>query len=111
MHRHCHNQPVRRLSLRLNFPADRSLAAEFGRPQCNPPGAANRRIMTIPIVNCGSSPVPVLNNAERVPAAAFGRFFLTLPGETGTRGNPYAEFLGLVNRTDPLSADMVQLNR
>ena len=95
----------------LNFPADRSLAAEFGRPQCNPPGAANRRIMTIPIVNCGSSPVPVLNNAERVPAAAFGRFFLTLPGETGTRGNPYAEFLGLVNRTDPLSADMVQLNR
>jgi Flp pilus assembly protein TadG len=95
----------------LNFPADHSLAAEFGRPQCNPPGAASRRIMTIPIVNCGSSPVPVLNNAERVPVAAFGRFFLTLPGETGTRGNPYAEFLGLVKRTDPLSTDMVQLNR
>ena len=59
----------------LNFPADHSLAAEFGRPQCNPPGAANRRIMTIPIVNCSSSPVPVLNNAERVPVAAVGRFF------------------------------------
>ena len=70
----------------------------------------------------------MLNNSERVPVAAFGRFFLTLPADTGTRGNPgrflvalptdtgtsgrlYAEFLGLVKRTDPLSTDMVQLNR
>jgi hypothetical protein len=95
----------------LNFLADHSLAAEFGGPQCSRPGTANRRIITIPIVNCGSSPVPVLNNTERVPVAAFGRFFLTLPGMTGTNGNPYAVFLGLVKRTDPLSADMVQLNR
>jgi Flp pilus assembly protein TadG len=95
----------------LNFPNDRSTGAEFARPQCNPPGAANRRVLTVPIVNCGSSPVPVLNNAERVPVAAFGRFFLTLPAETGTRGNPYAEFLGLVKRTEPVSTDMVQLNR
>jgi Flp pilus assembly protein TadG len=95
----------------LNFPSDRSTGAEFGRPQCNPPGAANRRVLTVPIVNCGSSPVPVLNNAQRVPVAAFGRFFLALPAETGTSGNPYAEFLGLVKRTDPLSTDMVQLNR
>jgi Flp pilus assembly protein TadG len=95
----------------LNFPSDRSTGAEFGRPQCNPAGAANRRVLTVPIVNCGSSPVPVLNNSERVPVAAFGRFFLTLPAETGTRGNPYAEFLGLVKRTEPVSTDMVQLNR
>jgi hypothetical protein len=112
----------------LNFPADRSPASETGAPQCNPSGAANRRVLTLPIVNCGGSPVPVLNNAERVPVAAFGRFFLTLPadtgtngnpgrffvtlpGDTGTSGNPYAEFLGLVKRTDPLSTDMVQLNR
>jgi Flp pilus assembly protein TadG len=95
----------------LNFPGDRSPATETGAPQCNPPGAANRRILTVPIVNCGSSPVPVLNNAERVPVAAFGRFFLTLPGDTGTDGNPYAEFVGLVKRTDPSSTDMVQLNR
>ena len=95
----------------LNFPNDRSTGAEFARPQCNSPGVANRRVLTVPIVNCGSSPVPVLNNAERVPVAAFGRFFLTLPAETGTRGNPYAECLGLVKRTDPVSTDMVQLNR
>jgi Flp pilus assembly protein TadG len=95
----------------LNFLADRSPASETGAPQCNPPGAANRRVLTVPIVNCGSSPVPVLNNAERVPVAAFGRFFLTLPADTGTNGNPYAEFVGLVKRTDPSSTDMVQLNR
>lgn len=95
----------------LNFPGDHSPAVETGAPQCNPPGAANRRILTVPIVNCGSSPVPVLNNGERVPVAAFGRFFLTLPGDTGTDGNPYAEFVGLVKRTDPSSTDMVQLNR
>ena len=112
----------------LNFLSDRSPASELGGPQCNPPGAANRRVVVFPIVNCGSSPVPVFNNAKRVPVAAFGRFFLTLPadtgtngnpgrflldlpGDTGTSGNPYAEFLGLVKRSDPLSADMVQLNR
>lgn len=112
----------------LNFLSDRSPASEIGGPQCNPPGAANRRVLTLPIVNCGSSPVPVFNNAKRVPVAAFGKFFLTLPadtgtngnpgkflvvlpGDTGTSGNPYAEFLGLVERTDPLSTDMVQLNR
>lgn len=112
----------------LNFPSDRSPASELGGPQCNPPGAANRRVVIFPIVNCGSSPVPVFSDAKRVPVAAFGRFFLTLPadtgtngnpgrflfnlpGDTGTSGNPYAEFLGLVKRTDPLSADMVQLNR
>jgi Flp pilus assembly protein TadG len=95
----------------LNFLSDRSVGAEFGGPRCNPAGAANRRIITTPIVNCGSSPVPVLNNAESVPVAGFGRFFLTLPAETGTNGNPYAEFVGLVKRSDPLSTDMVQLNR
>lgn len=112
----------------LNFLGDHSPASETGAPQCNKSGAANRRVLTLPIVNCSSSPVPVLDNAEGVPVAAFGRFFLTLPADTGTRGNPgrfvvslpmdigtsgnpYAEFLGLVKRTDPLSTDMIQLNR
>jgi hypothetical protein len=55
--------------------------------------------------------VPVLGDARRVPAAAFGRFFLVLPAQLGTNGNPYAEFMGLVKRSDPLSADTVQLHR
>ena len=53
----------------------------------------------------------MLNDAQSVPVAAFGRFFLTLPAQTGTNGNPYAEFVELVKRSDPISTDMVQLNR
>jgi hypothetical protein len=95
----------------LNLPSDRSRGAEIGPPMCAPPGASDRRVITAAIVNCGSSPVPVLNDARNVPVAAFGKFFLVLPSERGTKENPYAEFLGLVKRADPLSTDMVQLNR
>jgi Flp pilus assembly protein TadG len=95
----------------LNFLNDRSIGAEYGAPQCVRRGVPDRRIITAAIVNCGSSPVPVLSDAPNIPVAAFGRFFLVLPAENGTNGNPYAEFLGLVKRSDPLSTDMVQLNR
>jgi hypothetical protein len=95
----------------LNFLNDRSRGVEYGVPRCAPPGAANRRVITVPIVNCGSSPVPVLNDARGIPVAGFGKFFLVLPAEPGTNGDPYAEFIGLVQRSDPLSTDMVQLNR
>jgi len=94
-----------------NFLNDRSRGVEYGAPRCAPPGVANRRIITVPIVNCGSSPVPAMNYAQGVPVAGFGRFFLVLPAQPGTNGNPYAEFIGLVQRSDPLSSDMVQLNR
>jgi hypothetical protein len=95
----------------INFLNDRSRGVEYGVPQCAAPGAANRRVVTAPIVNCGSSPVPVLTDAQNVPVAGFGRFFLVLPAQPGTNGNPYAEFMGLVKRSDPLSTDVVQLNR
>jgi hypothetical protein len=65
----------------------------------------------MPIVNCGSSPVPVSNDAQGVPVAGFGRFFLVLPAEPATNGNFYAEFVGLVKRSDPRSTDQVQLYR
>jgi Putative Flp pilus-assembly TadE/G-like len=95
----------------INFLNDRSRGVEYGAPQCAPPGVANRRIITVPIINCGSSPVPVLSDAQNVPVAGFGKFFLVLPAQPGTNGNPYAEFVGLVKRSDPLSTDVVQLNR
>jgi hypothetical protein len=95
----------------LNFLTDRSLGAEFGFPQCVPAGVANRRIITAAIINCGSTPVPMQAQAQGVPVAAFGRFFLVLPALQGTNGNPYGEFLGLVKRSDPSSSDMVQLYR
>jgi Flp pilus assembly protein TadG len=98
-------------SYEMNFLTDRSLSAETGAPQCAPPGEDNRRIVVAAIVNCGSSPVPMHADAQAVPAAAFGRFFLVLPAEPGTNGSPYAEFLGLVKRSDPLSKDLVQLYR
>lgn len=98
-------------SYEMNFLTDRSLSAETGGPQCAPPGEANRRIVVAAIINCGSNPVPMHADAQGVPAAAFGRFFLVLPAEPGTNGNPYAEFLGLVKRSDPLSKDLVQLYR
>jgi Flp pilus assembly protein TadG len=95
----------------MNFLNDRSLGGEMGTPQCAPPGENNRRIVAAAIINCGSSPVPVRNEAQGVPIAAFGRFFLVLPTNPGGATNPYAEFLGLIKRTDPLSHDQVQLNR
>lgn len=96
----------------LNLLNDRSLAAEYGGPRCVPVGVPNRRILTAPIVNCGSSPIPVLNDTRGIPVAGFGRFFLAWPAVNGTtNGNPYVEFLGLVRRSDPSSTDMVQLYR
>ena len=55
--------------------------------------------------------MPVLSDAQNVPVAGFGKFFLVLPAQLGSNGNPYAEFVGLVKRSDPLSTDVVQLNR
>lgn len=95
----------------MNFLSDRSLSAETGAPQCAPPGENNRRVVVAAIVNCGSSPVPMHADAQAAPVAAFGRFFLVLPAESGTNGSPYAEFLGLVPRSDPLSSDLVELYR
>lgn len=95
----------------LDFLSDRSPGVEYGGPRCVPLGAPNRRIVTAAIVNCGSSPVPVLTGAQNIPVAGFGRFFLALPAANGTDGNPYGEFRGLVKRSDPNSHDMVQLYR
>jgi hypothetical protein len=95
----------------MNFLNDRSLAAETGAPQCAPPGATLRRVISAAIVNCGSSPVPMHEAAQDVPAAAFGRFFLVLPASPNSAVSPYAEFLGLVKRSDPESKDIVILKR
>ena len=95
----------------LNYLNDRSLGVEYGGPRCVTPGTANRRVITAAIVNCGSSPVPVLSDTQHIPVAAFGRFFLAWPAVSGDNGNPYVEFLGLVRRSDPNSTDMVQLYR
>jgi hypothetical protein len=95
----------------MNFLTDRSLGGETGAPQCAPPGEINRRVISAAIINCGSTPVPMRAEVQGVPVAAFGRFFLVLPANSHSGANPYAEFLGLVKRSDPSSSDMVQLYR
>jgi hypothetical protein len=86
---------------------------ETGAPQCSAATAqADRRILSVAIINCGSSPVPIQSNASNVPVAAFGKFFLTVPVPTAGANKPYAEFLGLVGRGPGTgSFDQVQLYR
>ena len=94
-----------------HFLYDRSLGAETGAPQCNPRSSANRRILYGAIINCLSSPVTVKGNARNVPVAAFGKFFLVLPATKKTNDNIYAELNGLIQPSDHLTYDSVQLYR
>jgi Flp pilus assembly protein TadG len=83
---------------------------ETGTPQCTgTTPTADRRIMNVAIVNCMSSPVTIQSNAQNVPVAAFGRFFLTHAVTNQTR--PYAEFRGLIDRGSGTVKDQVQLYR
>ena len=93
----------------MNYITDRSPGVEYGYPKCNPLGIKYRRVLNAAIINCGSNPVEVTNDARNVPIAAFGQFFLTLPAAAGIL--PYAEFLGLIKPTDTVNHDMVQLYR
>ena len=95
----------------MSYLGDRSRGNEIGAPRCSPPGVSGRRIVYLPIINCSSSPAAVQSNAQNIPVAAFGRFFLALPANKNTNGSLYAEFLGLVRPTDKLSRDIVQLYR
>jgi hypothetical protein len=102
---------VYQYEIKSNYLGDRSLGAEIGAPQCNLHGTANRRVLYGAIVNCLSSPVPVRGDARKVPVAAFGKFFLVLPANEDTNRDLYAEFIGLIQHSDNLTYDSVQLNR
>jgi hypothetical protein len=93
----------------MNYITDRSPGAENGDPQCNPLGIKYRRVLNAAIINCGSNPEVISNNARDVPVAGFGKFFLTVPAASGA--SLYAEFLGLIKPTDNLNHDKVQLYR
>ena len=89
------------------------VTGETGAPQCSAATAqTDRRIMNVAIVNCMSSPVPIQSNAQDVPVAAFGRFFLTVPVPVAAQNKPYAEFRGLLKRGESGGVfDQVQLYR
>ena len=85
---------------------------ETGAPQCTgAPATNNRRLMNIAIVNCMSSPVPIQSNAQNVPVAAFGKFFLTHAAPTAGTNKPFAEFRGIIGRGEGVLYDQVQLYR
>jgi Flp pilus assembly protein TadG len=93
-----------------NFNGDLGPNGETGTPQCVPANKKpNRRLMNVAIVNCRSSPVPIQSNAQNVPVAAFGQFFLTHAVTNQTK--PYAEFVKIINRGDGGLYDQVQLYR
>jgi Flp pilus assembly protein TadG len=93
----------------MNYISDRSPGAEFGYPQCNPSGIKYRRVLNAAIINCGSTPEIMSNEARNVPVAGFGKFFLTTPAASGSI--LFAEFLGLIKPTDDINHDKVQLYR
>ena len=86
---------------------------EIGAPQCTGATAATteRRLMNVAIVNCQSSPVPIQSNAQNVPVAAFGSFFLTHAAPVSGTNKPFAEFRGLIGRGNGAIYDQVQLYR
>ena len=93
----------------MQYITDRSLGGEDGDPKCNPLGIKYRRVVQAAIINCGSGPQLMNDDSRNVPAAGFGRFFITIPAGLGT--TIYAEFLGLIKPGDVESHDTVQIYR
>ena len=88
---------------------------ETGAPQCNAGAVpADRRLIYVGIVNCGSTGVTIQSNGT-VPVAGFGKFFITQPFASGnptTTAYLYGEFTDLVvPRQDPNVHQSVQLYR
>ena len=93
----------------MNYMGDRSVEGEFAAPQCNLLGSKYRRVLDAAIINCGSITEAMTSDTRNIPVAGFGKFFLTLPAASGA--GLYAEFLGLIEPTDTVNHDMVQLYR
>jgi hypothetical protein len=93
--------------------ADVSMGGESGAPACysggDLPGTPDRRILHAAIVNCQSLQLAGEQQYD-VPAAAFGKLFLTLPLER-SQTDLYVEMVGLVRPGDGVSFDVVQLYR
>jgi Flp pilus assembly protein TadG len=89
----------------------RSAGGETGAPVCSANPAANARLVDAAIVNCLSTPRPIAPGASRIPVAAFGKFFLTLPANGLSGQNLYAEFVALEKPRGGFVRDLVQLYR
>jgi hypothetical protein len=104
---------VYRYEIDQGIVADRSPGGESGAPACfvggEVSGSPDRRILNAAVVNCLS--LGLAGSAQsNVPAAAFGKFFLTLPLQR-TQTDLYVEAVGLVRPDDDVNHDIVQLYR
>jgi Flp pilus assembly protein TadG len=103
---------VYRYEIEQGHIADISVGGESGAPACysggDLSGMPERRILHAAVVNCLS--LQLEGEVQfKVPVAAFGKFFLTLP--LGSKTDLYVEMVGLVRPGDGVSFDVVQLYR
>jgi Flp pilus assembly protein TadG len=89
----------------------RSAGGETGAPVCSAKASAKARVVTAAIVNCLSAPRPVTPGATKIPVAAFGEFFLTLPANALTNQSLYVEFVALAKPGAGTVRELVQLYR
>jgi hypothetical protein len=89
----------------------KSASGEAGAPVCNTKPVANARLFDAAIVNCLSAPRPVAAGATKIPVAAFGKFFLTIPANALTGQSLYVEFVALEKPPGGVVRDIVQLYR
>jgi hypothetical protein len=104
---------VYRYEIEEGHVADVSVGGESGAPACYSgdylSGTPDRRILHAAIVNCQS--LQLEGEVQfKVPVAAFGKLFLTLPLER-SQTDLYVEMVGLVRPGDGVSYDVVQLYR
>jgi Flp pilus assembly protein TadG len=104
---------VYRHEIAQGYIADRSPGGETGAPACYGGGALSdlpdRRVLQAAIINCQSMGLAG-EGLGKVPVAAFGKFFLTLP-LAQTQTGLYVELVGLIKPGDGGNLDMVQLYR
>jgi Flp pilus assembly protein TadG len=95
------------------YEIEQGLVGELGAPACYRGGdlsaVPDRRILHAAVINCQSLR-SVDEPHSNVPAAAFGKFFLTSP-LAPAQTDLYVEMVGLVRPGDGVSFDVVQLYR
>ncbi|RFB75496.1 Tad domain-containing protein [Methylovirgula sp. 4M-Z18] len=88
-----------------------SAGGESGTPSCSsstPDTTGLRRMLTVPIINCQSSPVSMNGAATGVPVVSYGKIFMTQPAPSNTSTFAYGEFLGLVQPGSAGQGNLVQ---
>jgi Flp pilus assembly protein TadG len=104
---------IYRYEIEQGYVSDRSPGGETGAPACYGGGTLSevpdRRVLEAAIINCQSMGLAG-EGLTRVPVAAFGKFFLTLP-LASTQTDLYVELVGLIKPGDGGNFDLVQLYR